>query len=171
MRFDLSSVLLLLIFMLFGCRSELDENDCPEPISGSVDVALNESADDFDRSVIELDAESLRVVIREAWETADVRDFKDLEEFLVIDVRGFEQYSKRRIRGAVNVELKDLLHEAGRWKKERKLIIYSNGKECLVARKAARRLLSSGFKKVFVYGGGIEDWALRGFETDGRFKI
>ncbi|MCK4498986.1 rhodanese-like domain-containing protein [Candidatus Babeliales bacterium] len=155
----------LLLLALPGCfescqRSGDEVVYYPSDLSLETDIAL------VNQNIFELDAQSLREIIRTAWEETKIRDFKDLEEFAVIDVRGYDLYVQQRIRGAVNVELKDLKHEASRWELARKLIVYSNDNKCLLAKKAAQRLASYGFKKVFVYSGGMSEWFNMGFEVD-----
>ena len=156
----------LLILTLPGCF-EYCQSDEPEVMYHQCDEKLENDTVVFGQSIFELDAQSLREIIRLAWDESDVREFKDLEEFAVIDVRGYEQYVSKRIRGSVNVELKDLKHESERWEASRKLIVYSGGDGCKLASKAAFRLVSYGFKKVFVYSGGMFEWMHKGFETDG----
>lgn len=138
----------------------------------SVDIQSDESlASIYDAKVLSIDVKSLREVIRDAWDSSQVRDFEDLANFVVIDVRGFARYQDCRIRGAINIALKDLKHEVAKWPLTRKVIVYSDDNECVLSKKAARRLVEYGFEKVFVCDGGLSSWLAKGFEYDGPHSL
>jgi rhodanese-related sulfurtransferase len=161
---------MLLMIVLPACQDGSDEKKA-EPVVVVADDSLDRGLSGLDGSILTLDAASLRLVIQEAWETSGVREFKDLSEFVVVDVRDFEAYSNCRIRGAVNVELKDVEHEATRWDKDRRVVVYSHDEQCVLARKAALRLIARGFKKVFVFNGGMLEWKNKRFEMDGVLSM
>ena len=124
-----------------------------------------------DEKVLRIDVKSLREVIRDAWDLSEIRDFEDLANFVVVDVRGFQRYQDCRIRGSINIPLKDLKHESASWPANRKIIVYSDNSSCPLAAKAARRLIEYGFEKVFICDGGLNQWLAKGFEYDGAHPL
>lgn len=84
------------------------------------------------------------------------------EDFVLINVLPPENFRKQHIRTSVNVPVKrddftDLVELlcAG---KDRKVVVYCANFDCDASPNAARKLEDAGFKRVYDYEGGTEDW-------------
>ncbi len=103
-------------------------------------------------------------------DVGDARDHVEPEELadmilngekclLVIDVRPAEEFRKFNIRGAVNVELKDLMNFIPPYKNSGKIVLYSNGMtHPAQARDALARL---GYLNVYILTDGIAGFSER----------
>lgn len=82
--------------------------------------------------------------------------------FLLIDVTDPESYEKEHIFGAANIPLNKITHKAREWiEKHTELIVYSDD-GCEDGSKAAQKLSDLGFKYVYHYCGGLNDWKKAG---------
>jgi rhodanese-related sulfurtransferase len=82
---------------------------------------------------------------------------------LFMDARGFKLYQKGTIMGAVHVPQKQL----GKNKKiaqrlpadlKTKIVTFCNGFKCEESDLLAHKLIKLGYKKVYVYKGGVPEW-------------
>ena len=147
-----------------GCL-EFEKREAVEVLEVRQEATEDEVTDrelDVDSEILTIDARSLHEVM--------IAEDPD-KAFVVIDVRSFEEYVDCRMRGAVNVPLKDLKLETQEWDRGRKIILQSSGPHCVLAKRAARRFIRDGFSKVFVYEGGVMEWKDLGYEIDGPCRV
>lgn len=83
--------------------------------------------------------------------------------FLFVDARPAEEYNKGHIPNAINIfayeENKNLYFSTiGGLPQNKTLIVYCDGGNCDASHKLAEDIFSFGFKKVFLYSGGWEEW-------------
>lgn len=87
---------------------------------------------------------------------------QDHEDFVLINVLAPEHFRKQHIRTSVNapVEREDFtdLVETIAGDKDRKVVVYCANFDCDASPKAAKNLEDAGFKRVYDYEGGTEDW-------------
>jgi len=87
---------------------------------------------------------------------------------ILMDVRDKTDYEVEHIKGAIFVPMGELLIRAVQnWDKDHEVIVYCGSFECPDSSKAARLLDDAGFENVLQYEGGLKDWKMAGFMTDG----
>lgn len=83
-------------------------------------------------------------------------------DFIIIDARNPELYEKSKIGKAINIFPYD--EEAVFMPKildlpsDKRIVIYCDGGNCDASHKLAEAIKSFGYKKVFIYTGGWDDW-------------
>ena len=84
------------------------------------------------------------------------------DDFVLINVLPPEAFNREHIRTSVNIPLQDdgfeQLVEKVAGNKQRKIVVYCASHDCDASLKAARRLEEAGFKQVYDYEGGSQDW-------------
>ncbi len=87
---------------------------------------------------------------------------QDHEDFVLVNVLPPEAFRKQHIRTSVNVPVKreDFAEvvESIAGDKDRKIVVYCANFDCDASPKAAKKLEDAGFKRVYDYEGGTEDW-------------
>lgn len=83
-------------------------------------------------------------------------------DFVLINVLSPEQFNQQHIRTSVNIPLGDdnfvekVNEVAG--SKDREVVVYCASFDCDASEKAAEKLESEGFSRVYDYAGGTRDW-------------
>ena len=93
---------------------------------------------------------------------ADFHKFKD--KVIVVDVRSKYEHQTLRIKNALNIPLaaKTFIQQIQQLRdenKNKKIIVYCNGKTCMKSYKAALKCKKTGIKDVVSFDAGIMDWA------------
>lgn len=88
---------------------------------------------------------------------------KDNPDFLLIDARSEEFYSKSHIGKAINIfpysdNEEEMMGKVLDLPMNKKIVIYCDGGNCDSSHKLAEILRQFGFEKVYIYTGGWEDW-------------
>lgn len=86
------------------------------------------------------------------------------DNFIVVDVRSKYEYETLRIKGAKNIPLNSRafitkLKQLRDDNKDRKIVVYCNGKTCMKSYKAASKARKYGIANVVAFDAGIMDWA------------
>ena len=90
---------------------------------------------------------------------------------ILIDVRDREDYEAEHIKGAISIPAGELSMRADKnFGKDDEVIVYSGSFECPASTKAASMLSDQGFINVLDYKGGLKDWNIAGFMTEGSGK-
>lgn len=90
----------------------------------------------------------------------------------LIDVLDRSHYEKEHIKGAISLPLKNLYEEAPRFlKPEETIIAYCNNSECAASARAAKILLTLGYKNILVYKAGLEDYKRANLPLEGNLYI
>lgn len=95
-------------------------------------------------------------------EIADLQKIKG--DVIIVDVRSNYEYKTLRIKGALNIALSsqqfiDDMMKLRNDNKDKKIIVYCNGKTCLKSYKAVLKCNHANIKDVISYDAGIMDWA------------
>lgn len=99
--------------------------------------------------------------------TANLKKMIDDEaDFLLIDARRTKDFEKSHIETAISlpandVNAKTLIEIAPSVMK--KLVFYCQNLKCQASHIAASKAFGAGYKYVYVYSAGIEDWELNGY--------
>ncbi len=88
------------------------------------------------------------------------------DEFQIIDARRPDQYEKGFIGNAINLhpEYEDegkYVESIFQLPMDKGLIIYCDGGTCDLSHKLAKELIHFGFKRLFIYHGGWEEWSVK----------
>ncbi len=86
------------------------------------------------------------------------------DRFVLIDARSPDQYDEACIDGAINIfpEYEDeqqYVESIFQIPQNKTIIVYCDGGTCDLSHKLAKELLHFGFKPIFIYHGGWEDWS------------
>ena len=89
---------------------------------------------------------------------------EEFEKTVVVDVRSQYEYETLRILGAKNIALNSpsftsKMQELRDANKDKKIIVYCNGKSCMKSYKAASKAKARGIDGVVAFDAGIMDWA------------
>ncbi len=81
------------------------------------------------------------------------------EDFILVDVLSPECYKEEHIPRSINIPLEDIENKAKELLKEGKeIVVYCGSLQCTMSSQAAERLTKLGFKDVYDYEGGLQDW-------------
>ena len=84
---------------------------------------------------------------------------KNDQPFILIDARDEEDYNKMHIPGAISMPVYDLAKLCDKLDKNSDIITYCSSFMCDASTDAAVILIQKGFKNVWEYKGGMQDWA------------
>ena len=86
------------------------------------------------------------------------------EKFILLDTRAAEQFATGHIDGALSFPLANMLPEKCKLllPLEVKIVVYCQSSSCNASRTAAQKLKSFGYKDVWDYHGGINEWTAKG---------
>ena len=109
--------------------------------------------------------ELLTIDLEEAYEHYYLL-FKD--KIIWLDVRDNEDYENGHIKGAINIELDDLLDNLSSLPKDKSIVIYCEDIDCGSSKAAGRMLLKNGFKqdKIRVLKAGFLGWKRSGLPIE-----
>ncbi len=102
-------------------------------------------------------------------DTAVVQSAMDKNSATLIDARPYKKFLQASIPGALAIPDTEMDKLAGRFpaNKEEKIITFCGGYGCAKSHKVADKLMSLGYKNVFVYAGGVPKWKKDGMATTG----
>jgi rhodanese-related sulfurtransferase len=93
--------------------------------------------------------------------------FKEGKKF--IDARAPEEYAEGHIKGAINIPFygsenyESVLNEIN---KEEVIVTYCNGDDCDLSILLADEIFGKGFKKVYIFFGGWNDWKTNNYPIE-----
>ena len=83
----------------------------------------------------------------------------------LVNVLPKENFEEKHIPGSLNIPVDQIEEKAPqRLDKNEKIVVYCANFECSASPKAAKKLEKLGYKNVYDYEGGIEDWQDAGFK-------
>lgn len=95
-----------------------------------------------------------RVIDRE-----EVRCLLAAGEAVLIEVMPEEEFRRRHIAGAVSIPLERIGATCrARYRPDQQIILYCADEACAASDLAARKLAAFGFRNLFEYGAGKQDW-------------
>ncbi len=87
----------------------------------------------------------------------------------LVEVLDPEEYGEAHIKGAINIPLTEIGKESTeRFDPNQEIVVYCANSSCTASPTAAEKLDKLGFKKVYDYEGGKEDWMEAGNPIDYR---
>lgn len=95
-----------------------------------------------------------------------VRQFSADPGVALLDARTPENFERGHIPGAVSLPVSRFAEffpgRLERLRSARMLVVYCSGPACSDSRELAERLYQKGFRSLFLYRGGMEDWLEKG---------
>jgi rhodanese-related sulfurtransferase len=89
------------------------------------------------------------------------------EDFILVDVLSPECYEEEHIPRSINIPLEDIENKAKELLKEGKeIVVYCGSLQCTMSSQAAERLTKLGYKNVYDYEGGLQDWKDAGLSLE-----
>ncbi len=88
------------------------------------------------------------------------------DKIVFIDARDVDQFEKGHIAGAINVpyfSIDEFINRLDGINKADPIVTYCEGADCDMSIRLGNELFSKGFKKVFVFFGGWEEWEKSGY--------
>ncbi len=81
------------------------------------------------------------------------------EDLILVDVLNHESYEEEHIPGSINIPLEDIANKAQELlDKDKEIVVYCGSLKCKASTQAEKKLMSLGYKKVYDYAGGLQDW-------------
>ncbi len=94
---------------------------------------------------------------------------RDLDDTILLNVRSEEEFDVGHIPFSINMPVgtpgfaEKVAHLAGN--KDRRIIVYCGGAECIASLEAIRKLEDAGFVNVLHYKGGMKEWTAAGYQV------
>lgn len=90
------------------------------------------------------------------------------EHFTLVDVLPKEHFEREHIKGAISLPVTEIESRAKEClRREDTIVVYCASFQCQASTHAAAKLLALGFRNVFDYKGGLEDYKQAGFALEG----
>lgn len=89
-------------------------------------------------------------------------------EFILLMCMSEEAYNLKHIPGSRCFNINGSFQ--CKFDKAEEIIVYCSGEDCRFSANAYNYLESNGYKNIFHYKGGLEDWEKAGYETEGFLK-
>ena len=94
------------------------------------------------------------------------------EDIVIINVLAQDKFNEKHIPGSVNIPGNDPQFtqrvELVAGTKDRHIVVYCGSEPCDASPKAGKKLEQAGFKNVYDYEGGIQDWQDGGLPVGSR---
>ena len=95
------------------------------------------------------------------------RRLEEESDLVLIEVLAEREYRRKHIKGAINIPFKQIAHVArDRFDPEQPIVVYCADRKCQASPIAAEKLEESGFRNVWEYPGGKEDWRRAGYPME-----
>ena len=98
---------------------------------------------------------------------SELRDMIDSNEDLkIVEVLSKEAFEEFHLPNAINIPLGDNFEQEFQQRfpdKSQNIVVYCSNSECDASTKAASRLEEIGFRNIFDYEAGKDDWKTRGY--------
>lgn len=136
-----------------------DENNFLTQDNKSISDSSNNLSTKSNLSTTESFTEPLAIKISKAYQL-----YKQGVKF--IDARMPEEYAEGHIKGAINIPFdgdENYRNILNSFSKDEILVTYCSGTECDLSILFGDELFEKGFKKVYVFFGGWNDWVERGY--------
>jgi adenylyltransferase/sulfurtransferase len=91
----------------------------------------------------------------------------DSPKLKIINVLDSASFQKCRIQGSLNIPLAQLQSQVASWDRASEVVLYCAGFSCPMSGTAYTIMRSMGFKAVWAYEGGINEWIELGYPTEG----
>ena len=149
------------------------ENDSTDFIeeSDSVDTPQN-----IDKPILSIDSLSLRKKIIMETEFAEPRAIRIEQAYklfnagnLFVDARSVEEFNQGHIQNSINIPFygsEDYMHIVSKFDKNKIIVIYCSSAECDISNLSGEEFFSLGFKKVYVFIGGYDEWTKFNYPTE-----
>lgn len=83
----------------------------------------------------------------------------------LVNVLPKEKFEEKHIPGSINIPVTDIENTVlQRLDKKDEIIVYCADFECSASPKAAQKLEELGYKNVYDYEGGVDDWQKAGYK-------
>lgn len=87
--------------------------------------------------------------------------------YALVNVLDPDLYERQHIVNSINIPRSELGKFEQRYDRDKEIIVYCASRECETSAEVARELLRRGFRNVYRYEKGLEDWKAAGNATSG----
>lgn len=91
---------------------------------------------------------------------------KSGKNYILVDVRSRDMYDEKHIPGALSVPVEEIGQYASRLNKDQMIVTYCGGFQCPASTLGSKEFMKLGFKDVWDYKGGIEEWEKKGLTVE-----
>lgn len=98
-------------------------------------------------------------------DAAALVEMKKDKSVIVVDARGGKYFDGEVIEGAVNLSVQDTSSDSLAKiipSKDTKVVFYCTNTSCQASALSAHKAADAGYKEIYKYPGGIEDWKVKG---------
>lgn len=97
-------------------------------------------------------------------------DLASGKRLMVVNVLETEQYKDCHIKGSISVPFDQLEKLAQQVDQDTELVFYCSNYMCAASGKAAKLFQQKGFKRVWAYEAGMNEWYRKGLPVEGSCK-
>lgn len=92
------------------------------------------------------------------------------QDFFVINVLDKETFDDCHIKGSINIPFDDLEKEISHFDKNDTIILYCTDYQCTASKYGVEMFKEAGFKNVYAYEAGMNEWYQQGLPVVGACK-
>jgi rhodanese-related sulfurtransferase len=107
-------------------------------------------------------------VVNEVKTAKELKVMMASKDVLLIHAFDAEDYARRHLPGAVNVDYEKMEPSMLPADKDKAMVFYCTGGMCPVGRLAASKAAEWGYRNAWVYSGGMSDWQGAGLALESR---
>ena len=119
------------------------------------------------RSMIFVFLGALVVVISSCWKDAPKKPVEIQKGLVVVNVLEKELFDDLHIKGSIHVPFHKVADIPKIIDKEAEIVFYCSNYMCGASSEARKQAMNMGYKKVYVYEGGMAEWHQKGYPTMG----
>ncbi len=108
--------------------------------------------------------QSIILLLSGCWDHTNQQKKKGL---VVVNVLDLDLYEDCHIRGSINIPFDQVESHANNIDQDAEIVFYCSDYQCSSSEWAAKTFQKKGFKKVYVYEGGMAEWYQEGLPTEG----
>ncbi|MFW9777669.1 MAG: Nif3-like dinuclear metal center hexameric protein [Candidatus Heimdallarchaeota archaeon] len=98
------------------------------------------------------------------------QSLKQNPQFILLDVRTYQEYRTGHIPGAKSVPLHEISRNAENFPQDKEIVVYCQNGPCSMSMKAAFELKKLGFQNIAKLEGGYDEWNINGYPIESDQK-
>ena len=92
-------------------------------------------------------------------------------DLVVINILSKQGYEDCHIKHSMNISIEILKEKSKKWKKDKEIVVYCDGHDCSTGIDTFNLLQQMGFKNIYSYDGGMEEWHAKDYPVNGPCEL